>query len=266
MGGQGCALQVVDDGHESVGIGAGVTAAADGGGDGPDGHGAVEIDRAGEVAQAVGGGRPGIAGGGVGAGGIAGNGVCRADVEAAGERVGQFPLAGGGVEDPLLEAGEGLCGGVGVDIAGAGEAVAFIGYVEGVGVGEPEAEGEVDGVDGFIARWWGSRRGRTCCSADPGSDIGAGLAIEVERRGGQLCAGRGQADAVGAGGAGGVDEVDGVDAVAAAALGEVDNVVEDGHAAEVVVLADLVGLVAKLGDGEAGERAWARRASARASG
>ena len=90
---------------------------------------------------------------------------------------------------------------------------------------------------------------------------GLELARDVgERRGGQRCAGRGQADAVGAGGAGGVDEVDGVDAVAAAALGVVENVVEDGHAAEVVVLADLVGLVAKLGDGEAGRRAWACRA------
>jgi hypothetical protein len=131
--GQGCALQVVDDDHEFVGIGAGVTTAAGGGGDGPDGHGAAEVDRAGEVAQAVGGGSPRLTGGAVGAGWIAGNGVWRANVEAAGEGVGQFPLAGGGVEGPLFESGKGLPGGVDVDIAGASEAVTFIGYIEGVG-------------------------------------------------------------------------------------------------------------------------------------
>jgi hypothetical protein len=56
-----------------------------------------------------------------------------------------------------------------------------------------------------------------------------------------------------------VDEVDGVDAVAATALGVIEDVVEDGHAAEVVIFADLVGLLAELGDGEAGDRsgrAW----------
>jgi hypothetical protein len=251
--GQGCALQVVDDGYEFVGIGAGVTTAAGGGGDGPDGHGAVEVDRAREIAQAVGGGSPGPAGGAVGAGGIAGNGVWRADVEAASDGVGQFPLAGGGVEDPLFEPGKGLSGGVGVDIAGASEAVTLIRYVESVGVGEPEAEGEVNGVDGFIGGGGKAFQNAHVAWQTLALDIGAGLAIQVEGRGGQLCSGGGQAGAVGTGSAGRVDEVDGVDAVTAGAFGVIKNIVEDGHAAEVVVLADLVGLVAKLGDGEAGQ-------------
>jgi hypothetical protein len=251
--GQGCALQVVGDDHEFVGIGAGVTTAAGGRRDGPDGHGAIEVDGAGEVAQAVGGGSPGLARGAVGAGWIAGNGVWCADVEAAGKGVGQFPLAGGGVERPLFESGKGLSGGVGVDIAGASEAVTFIGYVEGVGVREPEAEGEVNGVDGFIGCGGKAFQNAHVARQTLALDIGAGFAIQVEGRGGQLCAGRGQADPVGTGGAGGVDEVDSIDAVTAGALGVVENVVEGGHAAEVVVLAHLVGLVAKLGDGKAGQ-------------
>ena len=253
VGGQGCALQVVDNGHKFVGIGASVTTAAGGGGDPPDGHRAVEVDRAREVAQTVGGGSPGLTGRAVGAGGIAGNRVGRADFEAAGECVGQFPLAGGGVEGPLFESGEGLSSGVGVDIARASEPVSFICYIEGVGVREPDAERKVNRVDGLIGGGGKAFQNAHVVRQTLALDIGARLAIQVERRGGQLCAGRGQANAVGAGGAGGVDEVDGVDPVTAGALGVVENVVEDGHAAEVVVLAHLVSLVAKLGDGEAGQ-------------
>src|SRR6202041_3204118 len=51
-----------------------------------------------------------------------------------------------------------------------------------------------------------------------------------------------------------IDKVDGVVAIAAAALGVIDDVVIDGQAAEVIVLADFVGRESKLGDGEAGER------------
>ena len=80
--------------------------------------------------------------------------------------------------------------------------------------------------------------------------------VEGERGGGERGASYGETYALGAGGAGGVDEVDGVDAVAAAALGEIDDVVEDGEAAEVVVLADFVRLVTELGDAEAGEGCW----------
>jgi len=79
-------------------------------------------------------------------------------------------------------------------------------------------------------------------------------ATDIERRDGKRCACCRNANTLGAGGAGGVDEVDGVDAVAATAFGEVDDVVEDGEAAEVVVLAHFVGLVAEEGDGKATER------------
>ena len=71
---------------------------------------------------------------------------------------------------------------------------------------------------------------------------------------GSVAPATGQADAVRAGGAGGVEEVHGVDAVAAAALGVVQHVVVERQAAEVVVLADLVRLVAQLGDVEAADR------------
>ena len=66
----------------------------------------------------------------------------------------------------------------------------------------------------------------------------------------QRRAGDRQPDAVRAGRPGRVEEVHGVDAVTAAALGVVEHVVVERQAAEVVVLADLVRLVAELGDVE----------------
>jgi hypothetical protein len=78
--------------------------------------------------------------------------------------------------------------------------------------------------------------------------------IDGERRDWKGCANRRDAYALRASGAGRVNEVNGVNTIATASLGEVDDVVEDGQAAKVVVLADLVGFVTELGDGNAGER------------
>ena len=111
-----------------------------------DGDFAVAVDEAGDVADAVGCGRPGQVGGGVVAGGVVVDGVGNAEFEAGLEHVGEAPGLGGGVEDPLLQACGGLRSGVGVEGGAAGVAVAFVSYVEGVSVGEPEAEGK--------ARWW----------------------------------------------------------------------------------------------------------------
>ncbi len=139
---------------------------------------------------------------------------------------------------------------MGVESGVAGELIAFVRYVESVSVGEPEAEG-------------GCRRGEVLCEG--GGEAGEDAhvvrqavlrvdAAEIQRRDGKRCANRRDAYALGTSCAGGVDEVDGVDAVRTRAFGEVDDVVEDGHAAEVVVFAYFVGFVAEEGDGEAGER------------
>src|ERR1700733_2222091 len=62
--------QSVSDGNEAVGVCALVSAPADGGGDAVDGDFAAKVDGAGDVADAVGCGRPGKVGGG----GISGGG------------------------------------------------------------------------------------------------------------------------------------------------------------------------------------------------
>jgi len=171
-------------------------------------------------------------------------------LEAGLEDVGEVPGFGGGVEDPLLDAGVGLGGGVGVEGGIAGEAIALFAYIESGVIGEPEAEG--------------SRRvcevpGECCGEARENAHVveQAVLRIdtaEIERCDRKRCASCGNANTLRAGGARGVDEIDGIDAVAATAFGEVDDIVEDGQAAEVVVLADLIGLVAEEGDGEAAKR------------
>ena len=80
--------------------------------------------------------------------------------------------------------------------------------------------------------------------------VGRVAGVVGERRGWEGCAGDGKSNAVGACRASGVEEVDGVHSVAAAALGEVEDVVEYGDAAEVIVFADFVSLVAELGNVE----------------
>jgi hypothetical protein len=265
LGGVGVG-QIVGDGYEAVGVCALIAVAADSGGDAVDCGFAVLVDAAGDVADAVGRGRPGKFSGGIVAGGVIVDGVGNAEFKAGLECVGKVPGLGRGVEDPLLDAGGGLRGGVGVESGVAGELVAFVGYVEGVGVGEPEAEGSCG--CGEVLRQSGGEAGEDAhvVRETDGLEFGG---VEGERRDGSRCAGGGDAYALGAGGAGGVDEVDGVDAVAAAALGEVDDVVEDGQAAEVIVFADLVGFVAEFGDGEAGERGgsgWGLEAFRRGGG
>jgi hypothetical protein len=56
----------------------------------------------------------------------------------------------------------------------------------------------------------------------------------------------GQGDAIRTRRAGRVENVDGVDAIASASFGVIENVVEDGEAAEVVILADLVCFVSEF--------------------
>jgi hypothetical protein len=51
-----------------------------------------------------------------------------------------------------------------------------------------------------------------------------------------------------------VEKVDGVDAIASASFGIIENVVEDGEAAEVVILADLVCFVSEFRDIETSNR------------
>ncbi len=160
-------------------------------------------------------------------------------------------------EHPLLQAGGRLGGGVGV---GPGRrrvgvvAVALVGDIERVPVGEPDPERERRSWScSAVGKPFSTHMlcGKTpCVCRAPGcSAIGE---VGSARRGSA-------ADAVRAGLAGRVDEVHRVDAVAAAALREVDDVVEHRQAAEVRVLADLVGRVAELGDVEAADRrrlAW----------
>jgi hypothetical protein len=50
------------------------------------------------------------------------------------------------------------------------------------------------------------------------------------------------------------DKIDGVDAIAAAALCVIDDTIEDREPSEIGVLADLVRLVAELGDVETTDR------------
>src|SRR5271170_6924476 len=90
----------VGDGDEAVGVCALVSATADGGGDAVEGDLAIAIDCAGEVADAVGCGRPGKVGGGVIAGGVVVDDVGDAEFEASLERVGEAPGLGRRVEDP----------------------------------------------------------------------------------------------------------------------------------------------------------------------
>ncbi len=242
-------VDVVDDGDEAVGIGALISVAADGGGDAVEDDVAEDIDGAGDVPDAVGCGRPRKVCGGVVAGRIVLDGVGNAEFETSLEDVGEAPGFGGGVEDPLLNSCCGLCGGMGIESGVTGETVALFGHVEGGVIGEPKAEGRCG---------CGEALGESCGEAGENAHI-AGKTIlgidaaEIERRDGKRCACCRNAYTLRAGGAGGVDEVDRVDTVAAAAFGEIDDVVEDGEAAEVVVLADLVGLVAEEGDGEAAE-------------
>ena len=66
---KGGGRHVVGDRHQLVGVGALVAVSADRRGDAPDGDGAVAVEAAGDVAQAVGGGRPWLAGRRIGAGG-----------------------------------------------------------------------------------------------------------------------------------------------------------------------------------------------------
>src|ERR1039457_5519025 len=140
MGGDGsrCARQPVRDDVELVGVGSLVTVAADRGGGNPDHYAvtlnAVTFDGTDDIAQAVGRGSPGQGGAisaVVEASGKAGDGVGNSEVEAGGERVGELPGLGAGVESPLLQpAGVGGAGGVGIGVGGGAigvDAIAFVG-------------------------------------------------------------------------------------------------------------------------------------------
>ena len=80
--------EAIVDGHETVGISAGIAVAADGGGDGPDGDGAITVDAALDVAQAIGCGRPGKIGRSVVASRVAVHGVGHAELQTVAQRVG----------------------------------------------------------------------------------------------------------------------------------------------------------------------------------
>ena len=163
------------------------------------------------------------------------------------------------VEDPFLQSRRGLPSSVG-ESAGrrveGGGAVAFVGDVKRLGIGKPHAERKRRGA-------FGCRR-QALEDAHVVGEHAFGLqhgGVVGDRRGRQRRQRSRNTDAVRAGErrAGGiearrVDEVDGIDAVAAAALGHIDDVVEDGEAAEVCVLADLVRLQTELGDAEASDR------------
>ena len=117
--------EAIVDGNEAVGIGARVTAAADGRGDRPEGDSAVTIDAAFNVAQAIACWRPGKARHRVVASRIAGHGVGHAELQTVGQGVGELPGAAGCVEDPLLQTCSGLRGGMGVESGVIGEAIAL---------------------------------------------------------------------------------------------------------------------------------------------
>src|ERR1700722_19562538 len=155
LGGVGVG-DVVDDGYEVVSVCSDVSCTADGGGDAVEDDVAEDINRAGDVAYAVGCWRPGKVGGGVVAGGVVLDGVGSAEVESTLQGVGEAPGLGGGVEDPLLNACSSLRGGVGVEGRVTGELIAFVSDVEGIRVGEPEAEGSGRGGQVLCQRGGGS--------------------------------------------------------------------------------------------------------------
>src|SRR5580704_4816152 len=90
-------VDVVDDCYETVGVCAYVSGATDGGGDPVEDDVAEDVDRAGDVADAVGSGRPGKVGCGVVAGGVVSHGVGDAEFEAGLQGIGKAPGLGGGV-------------------------------------------------------------------------------------------------------------------------------------------------------------------------
>src|SRR5580700_9032687 len=98
--------EIVGDGDQLVRIGALIAAAADRRRDGPDRGGAVLVDAAGKVAQAVGGRRPWQPGRRVVAGGIVINRVGRAQPQSGLQDVSHGPSAV--VEDPFLQSRRGL--------------------------------------------------------------------------------------------------------------------------------------------------------------
>src|SRR5260370_27857796 len=100
--------QVVGDGYEAVGVCALVAVATDSGGDAIEGDLAVMADGAGDVADAVGCGRPGQIGDRVVTGGVVVDGVGNAEFETGLQDVGEAPGFGGGVEGPRLNSGVGL--------------------------------------------------------------------------------------------------------------------------------------------------------------
>src|SRR6185312_9737380 len=118
--------QVVADRYQPVRIGAGVAVAAHRGCHGPERDFAVTIDATGDVAQAVGGGRPGQVGGRVGPDRIVAHRVRLAQAQPGLQRIGEVPALRRRIDYPFLQAGGGLRRGVRVQVPAAGVAIAFV--------------------------------------------------------------------------------------------------------------------------------------------
>ena len=161
---------VVDDGDEAVGIGSLVSAAADGGGDAVDYDVAEDISRAGDVADAVGCGRPGKSGGGVVAGWVVIDGVGNAEFEASLQCIGEVPGLCGGVEDPLLNTCGGLGGGVSVEGGAAGDRRPRL-RRRGCQRWQTRCRREKQLSWRSLQARWGSRRGCRCCWAGRSGDL-----------------------------------------------------------------------------------------------
>src|SRR5580704_5310899 len=123
--------QLIRDRDQLVRIGALIAASADGGGDRVDGRGSVQIHGAGDVAEAVGSGRPrksGACGSVVEPGRITRDGVRCAEFQPVRQGVGKLPLRS--VKNPFLESSRGVLHGCGRSIkiccGGTSGAAAFI--------------------------------------------------------------------------------------------------------------------------------------------
>jgi hypothetical protein len=222
-GGKTCRRQTVGDHRKPIGIGALIAAAAHRRGDGPDRCCAVTMNLASDVTKTVRRRRPWKARRGILARRISGDRVRRSQVQPRLQDIGEFPFAGVVVENPFLQASRGLGGRGGIDALRRVEsrrAIALVGDIERLGIGEPETEGKGRRALG--------RGGEAFQHAHVVGNDALGLQISGvvdDRRRRQARRRAGEANTVWASKrltlgveTGGIDEVDSIYAVAAAPL------------------------------------------------
>jgi len=141
-GQRGC-VQLIRDDHQLVWIRPLITISANRRGDSIDRGRAVSVHHTCDIAQTIPAWRPGKSGCRITTAWIIGDGVRNTQLQTRLQGVGQAPLSGLRVEDPLLQSGSRLGGGVGVYPIGEGiVAVTFVSNVQGVGIRKPDSERE----------------------------------------------------------------------------------------------------------------------------